>query len=83
MFCFRQSIETGLLNLLTEELTQAFPEDVGLRVEWAFVATWDRVTYVGVYECYSDSNDARIKRNTFQLVLASAKNSTKSYALFK
>ncbi|XP_063175186.1 sushi, nidogen and EGF-like domain-containing protein 1 isoform X2 [Chroicocephalus ridibundus] len=59
---YRQSREPELLARLTRDLaTAATPSEPPPRPTWAFVATWDRVSYFGA---------ASKKVNTFQAVLA-------------
>ncbi len=68
--------------LASANAREAFPEEPGIYIEWAFIATWVNVTYLGVDRCYNDTNDPRIPRNTFQLVLA-ADRGNRSFVEFR
>ncbi|XP_065510658.1 sushi, nidogen and EGF-like domain-containing protein 1 [Caloenas nicobarica] len=67
---YRQSRQPALLARLGRDIVTAVPSP-GPPPTWAFVATWDRVTFFGA---------ATQKVNTFQAVLAT--NGVNSYVMF-
>ncbi|XP_053908613.1 sushi, nidogen and EGF-like domain-containing protein 1 [Cuculus canorus] len=69
---YRQSREPKLLSRLEKDLkVLSEPSEMSPRPTWAFVATWDGVSYFG---------SASKKVNTFQAVLAT--DGTASYVMF-
>lgn len=66
---YRETTERALLQKAAQDVMQAFPEFWDIQLGWAFIVTWDRVTYNGASECYGNNQSAPVPRNTFQVAI--------------
>lgn len=74
---YRQSIDPNLLNIVSREVSAAFPQIWGLELKWLFISTWSDVIHYGC--CHGDCSPYSPK-NTFQTILAT--DGTYSFTIF-
>jgi hypothetical protein len=71
---YRETFEKKILQKAAGEIANAFPELKNIQLKWAFLTTWDSVSFYGAGDCRNR------RKNTFQSILAS--DGVYSFAIF-
>uniref|UniRef100_A0A914P1I8 Uncharacterized protein n=1 Tax=Panagrolaimus davidi TaxID=227884 RepID=A0A914P1I8_9BILA len=63
---YRQTTDAAILQKGEHEIAFAFTDEQNIHLKWAFISTWEEVTY---FQDLGNHNESERKKNTFQVTL--------------